>query len=585
MASQPQASQAPQTAAASPSLYVGDLAPDVSEVTLFEHFADVGPVASVRVCRDATTRRSLGYAYVNFHSITDAERALDTMNFTLIRGKPCRIMWSQRDPSVRKSGVGNVFVNHLHKSVDNKALFDTFSIFGNILSVKVATSNAGESLGYGFVHFQTEEAATAAIEKVNGMVINDQVVSVSHFKSKNERGGVDKSHFTNVYVKHLPEDVTEEELKDLFAEHGEITSVFMPTDANGKSKGFAFVNFSESKSAVEAVDELNGKDYKEKKLYVGRAQKKEERERELREKGEKVRQDIQKKYQGVNLYIKNLSDEMTEERLREIFAAFGTITSAKIAAQGSKSRGFGFVCYSNPEEATKAITEMNGKMIDQKPLYVALHQPKEIRRAQLEAYYARMKPNIPPPMFQNPMFFQNMPRMMPYQQVGPRRWQQGAGAPQMMNVRPQYMNPMNRPQRGGRPPRSQPPKSLQGPNVPPNVPRPRGAPFKTFQNPRMPSGQVQRQVPMPLIAPNQPLTSNILASADPQMQKQLIGERLYPLIHSRQPELAAKITGMLLEMDNGELLILLESPESLNEKISEALEVLETHKAVEPQEE
>merc|ERR1712226_1768710 len=73
------------------------------------------------------------------------------------------------------------------------------------------------------------------------------------------------------------------------------------------------------------------------------------------------------------------------------------------------------------------------------------------------------------------------------------------------------------------------------------------------------------------------LTASALASATPEMQKNMIGERLYPLIHQSQPELAGKITGMLLEMDNSELLHLLESPDALNAKISEALQVLEAH--------
>ena len=103
----------------------------------YEIFNAVGPVASIRVCRDSVTRKSLGYSYVNYHNVSDAERALDTLNYSQIKGRSCRIMWSHRDPAMRKAGSGNIFVKNLDTNIDNKALYDTFSLFGNILSCKV----------------------------------------------------------------------------------------------------------------------------------------------------------------------------------------------------------------------------------------------------------------------------------------------------------------------------------------------------------------------------------------------------------------------------------------------------------------
>jgi polyadenylate-binding protein len=453
----PEATQAPAEAAPeaagdaannqphSASLYVGELDPSVTEAMLYELFSSIGQVASIRVCRDAVTRRSLGYAYVNYNNTADGERALEDLNYTLIKGKPCRIMWSQRDPALRKTGQGNVFIKNLDNAIDNKALHDTFAAFGNILSCKVAQDEFANSKGYGFVHYETAEAANNAIKHVNGMLLNDKKVFVGHHISKKDRQSKFeemKANFTNIYIKNIDLEITDDEFRVMFEQFGEITSATLSHDQDGKSRGFGFVNYANHESAEAAVAEMNERDVKTQKLYVGRAQKKHEREEELRKQYEAARMEKASKYQGVNLYVKNLTDDIDDEKLRDLFAPYGTITSAKVmrdAAERSpspeaekegeetketkegeekeakaeenetteekkteeegdeseekknekkafgKSKGFGFVCFSSPDEASKAVTEMNQRMVNAKPLYVALAQRKDVRRSQLEA--------------------------------------------------------------------------------------------------------------------------------------------------------------------------------------------------------
>lgn len=571
---------APSNTYNSASLYVGDLNPDVTEANLFEIFNQVGSVASIRVCRDAITRRSLGYAYVNFHTATDADRALESLNNQPIKGRPCRIMWSQRDPSLRKSGKGNIFIKNLDKKIDHKSLFDTFQQFGNILSCKIELDETNESKGYGYIQFATQEAADKAIDKVNGKMLNGKKVFVGSFVPRKER--IAEAHnkkFTNVFIKNLDEKVDDEELKKMFSAYGTIKSAVIMRDDQGKTKGFGFVNFEQPEEAEDAVSKLNDTEVDGKTIFVGRAQKKSERESELRSKFEQMKMEHMTKYQGVNLYIKNLDDDIDDTKLRGIFDQFGTITSAKVMGDPKgQSKGFGFVCFSSPEEATKAVTEMNGKIVGSKPLYVALAQRKELRKAQLEAQFAqraKMTPRIPGPAMyngQSPMFYAGPPGQpgFVYPQMVPRgRFPPGPyGQPMPNYVMVAGAGRGGSVKHGGR----------GGAPVP-------GAPRRGMKQPGGQMGAPQGAVsvgptpgvPIDQAIPNSAL-AQVLATLTPEDQKRVCGEKIYPSISKSQPNLAGKITGMILESSYVEELIrLIEDPEALKEKVDEAIKVLKEH--------
>jgi polyadenylate-binding protein len=72
-------------------------------------------------------------------------------------------------------------VQNLDASIDTQALHETFSAFGFVLSCKVAVDECGQSKGHGFVQFEDEESARIAIEKVNGMLMENRKVSVLPF--------------------------------------------------------------------------------------------------------------------------------------------------------------------------------------------------------------------------------------------------------------------------------------------------------------------------------------------------------------------------------------------------------------------
>lgn len=77
---------------------------------------------------------------------------------------------------------------------------------------------------------------------------------------------------TKMYVGNLSFDATEQDLRDLFGSHGEVTEVFIPTDReSGRPRGFAFVTMESADAMNNAIEALNGNEYQGRALVVNEA--------------------------------------------------------------------------------------------------------------------------------------------------------------------------------------------------------------------------------------------------------------------------------------------------------------------------
>ncbi|RHW70177.1 Polyadenylate-binding protein 1 (Poly(A)-binding protein 1) (PABP 1) [Trypanosoma brucei equiperdum] len=484
---------------------------------------------------------------------------MEELNFKRVGEKCIRIMWQQRDPALRYSGSGNIFVKNLKEEVDSRELSLIFKKFGEILSCKVMDDESGKSRGYGFVHFKDDDAAKAAIEKMNGdkehADADKAALYVANFIRRNARLAALVANFTNVYIKQLLPTVDKDVIEKFFSKFGGITSAAICKDKNGRA--FAFCNFEKHDDAVKAIEashdqEVEGVTQPGEKLYVQRAQPRSERLIALRQKY------MQCQSLGNNLYVRNFDAEFTEKDLNELFKEYGVIRSCRVMTDANGiSRGFGFVSFENADQANAALREMNGRMLNGKPLVVNIAQRRDQRltmlKLQLQQRLQMMMHHMHPPPFG-----------MPGHPLQRRNARSGG--------------------RGNRPhPRQQQPQPQPEPQPPlaTTVP-PAAAHSVMFTAPSMGFSAVPRTPQAsPAIAPDTPPLPPISAEDLQQMsvdeQRAALGDRLYIKVHELAPDHAPKITGMFLEMNPKEALALLSNPKLMHEKVTEALCVLKVH--------
>lgn len=297
---------------------------------------------------------------------------------------------------------GNLYVRGLTADIATGDLHQLFGPFGEIVSCKIVSDDYGRSRGYGFVNFAQGSSADEAIEKLNGLLVNGSKLYLNHHIAKRERlerMDYEKSHFTSLYVTGFPDSWGEEELRELFAQHGEVVSVQLlereRSPPEEKPKRFGFVGFELHRSALQAL-ELNGHEIDSgERLLVSRAQRRDERTRSHSPTFVPQAQLSPPvptmpspffplpgpNQQQSNLYVKNLGPRVTDDSLYSAFAPYGIIVSAKIMTlEDGTPRGFGFVCFKTVQEASRALVSMNGTELDGQVVHVSFAQRNNRRK-------------------------------------------------------------------------------------------------------------------------------------------------------------------------------------------------------------
>eukprot|EP00026_Physarum_polycephalum_P011097 Phypoly_transcript_11296.p1 GENE.Phypoly_transcript_11296~~Phypoly_transcript_11296.p1 ORF type:complete len:320 (+),score=57.93 Phypoly_transcript_11296:104-1063(+) len=177
---------------------------------------------------------------------------------------------------------------------------------------------------------------------------------------------------TNVFVKYLPSNVDDENLRKLFAPFGTIVSAkVMKDNANGASLGYGFVKFSSKKEANLAITKMGGQRLKNKTLLC------------------KLANPFACAIPSRNLYIKPLPPTCTEGKLYMMFRQFGEIQAIKIVRKPTKqSDVIGLVRFTELLSAVQALEKTNrAKLIPGWPVILVQYAETEEERTRRKASY------------------------------------------------------------------------------------------------------------------------------------------------------------------------------------------------------
>ncbi|KAK4796851.1 hypothetical protein SAY86_029177 [Trapa natans] len=258
------------------SLWIGDLQPHMDENYLASCFAHTGEVLSAKVIRNKQTGLPEGYGFIEFTTRAAADRILQTYNGSLMPNSDqnFRMNWATLGPGEKRQDDGpeyTIFVGDLAADVTDYVLQETFkAVYSSVKGAKVVSDRmTGRSKGYGFVKFGEEAEQLRAMNEMNGRycssrpmrigpAANKKIGSGQSYQNVSEQNGSgshgeNDPNNTTIFVGALDQSVTDDLLRQVFGQFGELHSVKIPA---GKRCGF--VHFVNRASAEQALQILNG---------------------------------------------------------------------------------------------------------------------------------------------------------------------------------------------------------------------------------------------------------------------------------------------------------------------------------------
>ena len=331
---------------------------------------------------------------VLFKNNESADKCRKEMNLKKLWNKSVRIMWEESNTSLRYNIKNNIFIKGIPKTTTPREVYEYFMQFGDIFSCKVPEDEQGKHKGYGYITYYSNEDAEKALKETKGKKIFDSLnVEIEHFQKKNERmiNNNNENNNHKIFINNLPEKYTIAELNSLCKEYGNVLNANIFSDRIGQKFGIVeFTNENEAKDAMSKLNEkIIEKDDKKNKLSVQIYQTQFEHKQFLLNQSMKMKETKAK----CNLYIKNIPLTAKEEDLEKVFSKYGEITSIRIQKDKIEnkdkielvSKGFGFISFDKPEEAKKALEEMDQKFLPgfegwNKPLDIDYHLTKNERQ-------------------------------------------------------------------------------------------------------------------------------------------------------------------------------------------------------------